>query len=78
MDEAATPREWVAVLAVLGLCVEYSFALRVILVDFRPPCAVAGVHFSYGKGITMSELRERMIRDLKLADRRSPVCYNSR
>lgn len=28
---------------------------------------VAGVHSYAGKGITMSELRERMIRDLKLA-----------
>ena len=27
----------------------------------------AGSHFCYGKGITMGELRERMIRDLRLA-----------
>jgi len=35
--------------AVLGLCVEHSFVCRVILVSFRPPCAVSGVYFSCGK-----------------------------
>ena len=40
---------------------------RVILVSFRPLRVAAGASLPFRKGIAMTELRERMIQDLKLA-----------